>query len=216
MQPADNQLSLLGKLAPRWERVELPDADVRLCREFLAATEAQRFFEELTNAVPWKQDRIKFYGKEHPVPRLHQWYGDPGLTYKWSGITMHPEPWSPVVQRVRAKVEEVAQSQFNTVLLNLYRDGNDSVSWHADDEPELGLSPVIASVSLGAEREFLMRHNQQETLGLADKAIPLPHGSLLLMAGETQRHWRHSVPKRKSVRGSRINLTFRWVSGPSK
>src|SRR4051812_40177219 len=99
-------------MMPRWEPVELPGAEVRLCRDFLPPSEAQRLFEELRDGIASKQDRIKFYGKEHPVPRLHQWYGDSGLTYKWSGITMHPEPWSPLVQRIRAKAEEVAGSPF--------------------------------------------------------------------------------------------------------
>lgn len=211
-QAADSQLSLLGRLAERWEHISLPDADVRLCRNFLNASEAQRLFNALMTEVPWKQDFITMYGKRHPVPRLHQWYGEPGLTYRWSGITMEPAPWTPVVLRVREAAEGASDTKFNTVLLNYYRDGNDSVAFHADDEKELGEEPVIASVSLGAEREFLMRHNDGEARKIPDQSIVLPHGSLLLMCGPTQQNWKHSIPKRKSVKGARINLTFRWVS----
>lgn len=214
MGDTGGQLSMLGGLEGAWKKLALADADVRLRRDFLRGAEAERLFNTLLNEIPWKRDKIKFFGKEHDVPRLHQWYGDEGLTYKWSGITMHPEPWSPLVMEVRQLAERAASevypdTKFNTVLLNLYRTGEDSVSWHADDEPELGDEPVIGSVSLGAERDFMMRHNDQTDRG--DVKITLPHGSLLLMAGATQSNWKHAVLKRKSIKLPRINLTFRFV-----
>lgn len=200
------QLQLDG-LTGGWQTFQLPDAEVRLSRAFLPPSEADSIFERLLKEVPWRQEKIRFYGKEHNVPRLTQWYGDAGLTYTWSGIKMNPEPWSADTQWLRERVESRCGRRFNTVLLNLYRDGNDGVAWHADDEPELGPQPVIASVSLGAERDFILRHNDRDDM----LKLPLPHGSLLVMAGDTQEHWKHALPKRKGVGRPRINLTFRHV-----
>lgn len=149
------------------------------------------------------------FGKEHDLPRLQQWFGDPGLVYRWSGIDMAPEPWSAAIAEVKAKVEKYSGVQFNTVLLNRYRDGSDTVAWHADDEEGLGTRPTIGSVSLGAERDFLLRHNERTDFN--NVTIPLPHGSLLIMAGPTQAHWKHCIPRRKRVDGERINLTFRQM-----
>lgn len=146
------------------------------------------------------------FGKEHDIPRLQQWYGDPGQVYVWSGIEMQPLPWLPEILEVRDAVQRATKRKFNSVLLNLYRDGNDTVGWHADDEPGLGLSPFIASLSVGAEREFVLRRNEDKTVKIS---VPLSHGSLLVMAGETQGNWQHAVPRRKRVTEPRINLTFR-------
>jgi alkylated DNA repair dioxygenase AlkB len=190
-----------------WEIFSLPDADVRLQRAFLSPTEATRLLNELLSDTPWRQDTISFYGKEHLLPRLQQWYGDEGLTYTWSGIHMAPIAWSPTLLHIKRLAEEAAGTPFNTVLLNHYRLGSDSVSWHADDEEELGEDPVIASVSLGAERDFMLRHIERR---VDDITIPLPHGSLLVMAGATQSYWKHSLPRRKRVTVARVNLTFRY------
>lgn len=208
------QLSLLGDTGKTWRTLALPDADVRFMRDFLSRDAAERLFDELLRVTPWKQDTITFYGKTHNVPRLHQWYGDAGLTYRWSGITMRPEPWTAPLQELRQQVEDAVRAffpsqQFNTVLLNHYRNGSDSVSWHADDEPELGSEPVIASVSLGAERDFMLRHLSLENWR---ESVALTHGSLLLMGGSTQRYWQHAILKRKSVTRPRVNLTFRFVT----
>jgi alkylated DNA repair dioxygenase AlkB len=190
----------------QWERVDAVDAEIALVRGFIGALDADALLQRLIDETPWRHDRIKMFGVEHNLPRLQQWFGDEGRTYTWSGIRMDPLPWTDTLLGVRRRVEAVVRASFNSVLLNYYRDGEDTVGWHADDEPELGRAPVIASVSLGAERDFLMRHNTD-----ADPRVRLvlPHGSLLVMSGPTQRFWQHTLPRRKSVRDPRINLTFR-------
>lgn len=173
---------------------------------FLPKREANRLLDELRQGLAWQQDTIRLFGKRHAIPRLHQWYGDPDTTYKWSGLVMEPLPWPPEVHVIKQQVEAASQARFNSVLANLYRDGNDSMGWHADDEPELGDEPVIASLSLGADRDFLLRHRTRE---LPTKYLRLEHGSLLIMAGTTQQYWQHALPKRRRVSAPRINLTFR-------
>jgi alkylated DNA repair dioxygenase AlkB len=117
-------------------------------------------------------------------------------------------PWTPELQRIRQRVEELTAHRYNSVLLNLYRDGRDGMGWHADDEPELGREPVIASVSLGATRRFKLRHRRSR---IAASALDLAHGDLLLMAGQTQHEYAHAVPKTARPVGERVNLTFRWI-----
>lgn len=186
----------------------LSDARVYLVDPFLAPEEAGSLFDALLTGIRWRQDTIKLWGKVHDVPRLQQWFADEGMVYTWSGIRMEPEPWSAPLERLRERLHEVLGLRFNTALANLYRDGNDTVGWHADDEPELGDAPVIASVSLGATRDFVLRHRSRTELV---QSIRLSHGSLLVMEGETQEHWKHCVPRRKRVHAPRINLTFRHV-----
>ena len=165
--------------------------------------------EEVSFAnILWKQDRMKLYGREIPLPRLTAWYGDPGAAYTYSGIKSEPEAWNDGLRHIKARVEALAGSTFNCVLLNWYRDGQDSLSWHADDEKELGPDPVIASANFGATRDFQLRRNSNH---LEKLTVPLAHGTLLVMSGELQRHWQHAVPKRKNVDGSRFNLTFRAI-----
>ena len=146
-----------------------------------------------------------------PVPRLTAWFGYPDTTYSYSGITMTSQPWTPLLLELKSLVEaQVPSTAFNSVLLNLYRDGNDSVSWHSDDEPELGRNPVIASVSLGQARTFRLKHKVDRTIPPVE--IELTHGSLLVMRDALQHHWKHELPKRKSPDlGPRINLTFRRI-----
>lgn len=158
--------------------------------------------------VKWKHDKIRMYGKMIPLPRLTSWYGDSGNNYTYSGIRSEPNPWNKGLAYIKCEVERVASTTFNSVLLNWYRDGEDYLSWHADDEKELGLNPVIASVNFGETRDFLLRRNDDPSKKIV---IPLRHGTLLIMRGETQHFWQHSVPKRKKVKGSRINLTFRRI-----
>ena len=158
--------------------------------------------------IYWKQDSLKFYGKSIPLPRLTAWYGDSGAAYTYSGIKSEPNPWNDGLLHIKRRIEESVGSTFNCVLLNWYRDGKDSLSWHADDEKELGLDPVIASANFGATRDFQLRRNSDHDQKIT---IPLKHGSLLVMRGELQRHWKHAVPKRASVDGSRFNLTFRSI-----
>ncbi len=157
----------------------------------------------------WRQDRIRIHGRELPVPRLNVWYGDAGRAYSYSGIELEAHPWTPALLEIKRSVEcAVAGWSSNSVLVNLYRDGRDSVAWHADDEPELGIEPVIASVSLGATRRFHMRHRERPDARLN---VELVHGSLLVMRGPTQHHYTHQVPKTARLTGPRVNLTFRRV-----
>ena len=189
-----------------WERIEAADANISILRGFFTDSEGFTLLRKLIDETPWRADRIRLFGVEHDVPRLQQWFGDAGRAYKWSGIRMDPLPWTRTLLDVRQRVEHVVGKSFNSVLLNYYRDGSDTVGWHADDEAELGCTPIIASVSLGAEREFLMRHRLKPD---ARVRIMLSHGSLLMMSGTTQRFWQHSLPRRKTVREPRVNLTFR-------
>jgi alkylated DNA repair dioxygenase AlkB len=160
--------------------------------------------------IRWKQDRMKLYGKSIPLPRLTAWYGDRGAAYTYSGIKSEPNPWTDGLLHIKQRIEKAVDSTFNCVLLNWYRDGRDSLSWHADDEKELGSDPVIASANFGATRDFQLRHNSDPDLKIT---IPLEHGTLLVMRGALQRHWKHAVPKRANVSGSRFNLTFRNIQG---
>lgn len=158
--------------------------------------------------INWKQDFIKFFGKIHPLPRLTAWYGDPGASYAYSGIRSDPNPWNEGLLYLKQKLELALGVDFNSVLLNWYRDGSDSLNWHADDEKELGSEPTIASVSFGAPRDFLFRSKDSNK---TDVSLTLENGSLVVMKGKTQQNWVHSIPKRKGVRGSRFNLTFRYI-----
>lgn len=159
--------------------------------------------------IKWTQDYIKIFGKEIPLPRLTAWYGDQGASYQYSGIRSDPHPWNAGLSYLRDTIQSRCDATFNSVLLNWYRDGSDSLSWHADDETELGTNPTIASVSFGAPREFHFKPKGDTKTRLKFR---LTSGSLVLMAGETQKKWVHSVPKRKGVKSSRFNMTFRHIS----
>jgi alkylated DNA repair dioxygenase AlkB len=187
---------------------QLPGARIQITENFIAAVAAEKLMAELIDCVDWRRDTIKLFGKAHPIPRLHQWFGDPGTTYRWSGISMQPQPWLPCLTDLRARLEATTGHGFNSALANYYRDGNDSMGWHSDNEPELGPQPTIASISLGAERELLLRQRQR-TKGTSSKPIKLSHGSLMLMSGDTQNNWEHALPKRSKLNTPRINLTFR-------
>lgn len=189
--------------------IALPDADVRLVEWFLAPDEADALLDALLEGVDWEQHPVWIGGRRIASPRLSAWYGDPGASYRYSGETYAPKPWIPPLARLRERLEAFTGGRFNSALANLYRDGRDSMGWHADDEPELGDAPLIASLSLGATRRFRMRHRQRRELDPA--AIALAHGSLLLMRGPTQRGWQHAVPKTRRVDEPRVNLTYRWV-----
>lgn len=166
-------------------------------------------FQRLHTQIDWRQEFITLYGKRHPQPRLTAWYGDAGATYRYSGLTLKPCPWVPVLQTAKSLVESAARHRFNSVLLNLYRTGQDSMGWHSDNEPELGRHPVIASLSFGATRRFIMRHCDRKDLPKVE--LCLSHGSLVIMQGKTQHCWQHQVPKTAKPVGPRINLTFRWI-----
>jgi len=191
------------------ERVELPDADVVLFPAFLVGADADRLFAAVRASTDWRQEQATMFGRRLPIPRLQAWHGDPDASYSYSHIALDPEPWTPPLAEIRRAAEAAAGTTFNSVLVNLYRDGRDSVGWHSDDEAELGPEPVIASVSLGATRRFQLRHR---SLAGVRHQLDLTHGSLLLMRGPTQRHWSHQVPKTSRPVGPRINLTFRRVT----
>jgi len=173
---------------------------------FFTADDSARIFEQLKAQIRWRQDVMRFGRREVLQPRLTAWYGDDGKTYVYSGIRNEPLPWTPLLLDLRAKAEGFAESSFNSVLLNYYRDGGDSVGWHADNEPELGERPVIASLSFGATRTFEL---PRRTTGKLAK-LSLTPGSILVMRGTTQRNWVHRVPKEPGSAG-RINLTFRFI-----
>uniref|UniRef100_B8HW11 2OG-Fe(II) oxygenase n=1 Tax=Cyanothece sp. (strain PCC 7425 / ATCC 29141) TaxID=395961 RepID=B8HW11_CYAP4 len=176
---------------------------------FFSLAESDRYLEQLTSEIDWRHEPIKVYGREILQPRLTAWYGDAGKSYTYSGINMQPQPWTAALLTIKQEIETIAGVIFNSVLLTLYRDGQDSMGWHSDDEPELGTNPIIASVSFGATRKFQLRHKSRKDL---DKVvINLSHGSFLLMAGITQHHWQHQIPKTTKVTNPRINLTFRIV-----
>lgn len=172
---------------------------------FFSRVESDRFFNSLRCQVDWKQESMSMYGRKVAFPRLIAWYGDDNKPYSFSGISLYPSPWLPDLLEIKNRIEPMAGVTFNRVLLNLYRDGRDSVSWHTDAEPELGRNPVIASVSFGASRKFQLRHlHTKEKIELE-----LTHGSLLIMQGELQHYWQHQIPKTSKTVGERINLTFR-------
>ena len=182
--------------------------NIHLTPDFLSPEVADSLLRELITDIPWQQDRIRLYGREHPIPRMHQWHADAGVEYSWSGLTMQPRDWLPQLATLRDRLTDECDIRFNSVLANLYRDGNDSMGWHADDESELGSAPVIASISLGAARDFQLRRKdgRGETL-----TVKLSHGSLLIMRDDSQAVYQHALPKRKRVTEPRINLTFRQV-----
>ena len=157
--------------------------------------------------ILWKQDYINLYGRK-ALPRLTSWYGDAGKVYTYSAIRSEPNPWNEGLLYIKQEIERVSKTRFNSVLLNWYRNGEDYMSWHADDEKELGINPVIASVNFGETRDFILRSKSDMTLKIR---MPLEHGTLLIMRGALQHHWEHSVPKRLSVKKSRFNLTFRNI-----
>ncbi|WP_420601206.1 alpha-ketoglutarate-dependent dioxygenase AlkB family protein [Flagellimonas sp.] len=189
--------------------LNLPDSDISYQSNFLKSEDADAHFKTLKNNTPWQQDKIKIFGKVYNQPRLTALYGNNGKTYSYSGITMHPNEFTPELLAIKFAVEKEAQIQFSTCLLNYYRDGKDSNGWHADNEKELGKNPVIASISLGAERYFHLRHQKNKAL---KHKIVLEHGSLLLMQGATQHFWHHQLPKTNKNIGERINLTFRVIN----
>jgi alkylated DNA repair dioxygenase AlkB len=179
------------------------DGDVWLVADAVPAAAADRLLEALLAGTDWRQEEATVMGRRLPIPRLTAWHGEKGYVY--SGIRLAPAPWTPPLLELKAIAEALAAQAFNSVLLNLYRDGRDSVSWHADNEPGLGRNPVIASLSLGAVRRFQLRHRR--TRERVD--LDLPHGSCLVMAGATQHHWLHQIPKTARPVGPRLNLTFR-------
>jgi len=195
---------LFDAAGPR--RIDLKDADVVLHPAPDLGHGPDELFERLKAGIPWEQRSIRIKGREIPQPRLISWHGEVG--YSYSGISMTQNPWTPLLESIRRNVERITGATYNSVLLNAYRHGRDSIGMHADDEPELGIRPTIASVSLGCERVFDMRRKDRTG---STVHIPLSHGSLLVMAGDTQRNWLHGIAKTDRDTGERINLTFRMT-----
>ena len=187
--------------------IPLPGADLALFTSI--GLDTRTVLSALIEETPWQQEDITVFGKTHPQPRLLAWYGDPGTAYTYSGIRHEPLPWTTQLQQLKAAVEDYCEHPFNSVLLNYYRDGRDSMGMHADDEPELGPAPGIASLSLGEQRKLKFRHKRDRSLRGID--LPLPSGSLLIMAGDTQRNWKHGISKVQRPCGPRVNLTFRQI-----
>lgn len=192
-----------------FQRILLPDAELHLYPAICSAAQAEQWLDALQNELAWRQDRIRLYGREIPIPRLNAWYGDPGANYRYSGLSLTPNPWTPSLLDIKQQVEQITEQRFNSVLANLYRNGQDSMSWHSDDEPELGPQPLIASLSLGSTRRFMLKHKRDKNL--ETYKLDLAAGSLLVMLGNTQHFWKHQIPKTKRVIGARVNLTFRQV-----
>lgn len=179
---------------------------IALQRAWLVPDEASALFEKLLEAVPWDVHRIRMFGREVASPRLSCWIGDRDASYRYSGTRFTPHPWPKALQPLRERLQTELGASFNSVLANLYRDGRDAMGWHRDDEPELGSQPLIASLSLGATRRFVLK----DDAGLRH-AFELSAGDLLLMSGDSQQRYRHALPRTARPVGPRINLTFRRI-----
>jgi len=194
----------------------LSEGDVTYFPNALSRHDADTFFERLQTELPWRQDTIRLFGKPVKIPRLQSWHGDEDCTYTYSNLTMSPNPWTKSLTDIKARCETLcAQAngiRFNSVLANWYRDGQDSMSFHSDDEPELGINPVIASVTLGEARPFVFKHKETKE----KHTQVLEHGSVLIMAGPTQSHYVHGIAKTAKPIGGRINLTFRHLIQKAK
>jgi len=188
--------------------LHLQDATVIYYPNFISEEKEKTYFKHLLEATPWKEDHIKLFGKTYLQPRLTALYGLGDKTYTYSGLILQPHPFTDTLIALKKLLDTTCQATFNTVLLNLYRDGNDGNGWHSDDEKELGKHSSIASLSLGAERKFQLKHKQVPDL---KREIILAPGSLLIMKGTTQEYWKHQIPKSKKIFGPRINLTFRTL-----
>jgi alkylated DNA repair dioxygenase AlkB len=184
------------------------NGDAVLFQDLFSREESDYYFSSLRNEIRWKQEPIKIFGREVMQPRLTAWYGDMDKPYTYSGTTMQPHAWTKSLEAIKQKIELIAKVRFTSALLNLYRDGSDSMGWHRDNEKELGDQPIIGSVSFGATRIFQFR-NYKTNKDL--KSLELTHGSFLLMRGETNHYWEHCVPKTKQVLNERINITFRVI-----
>lgn len=207
----DKQTSLFlaKQTACTTEELTLPQASLRFAPEFLSPEEAKALQVILRKTVEWEQSTLYLYGKWVKIPRLSAWYGDPGCDYQYSNTRFTPLPWTDELLMLKQRVETLTHTTFNSVLLNCYRNGQDSMDWHSDDEPELGQNPVIASLSVGETRPFHLRHKTNKLLPVTK--LPLESGSLLIMQGSTQQYWQHKIPKTRKPCTERINLTFRRV-----
>jgi alkylated DNA repair dioxygenase AlkB len=190
-------------------RIDLPDAELDFYPSAFSTAEADQHFELLRRDTPWRHDQILIHGKRIPLPRLQAWYADADVPLIYSGMRIAPLAITTPLDAIRKRVLDLTGLSFNGVLVTLYRDGNDSVGWHSDDEAEFGPDPVIGSVSFGHARDFILKHRYRADL--APVKCPLTHGSVLLMGPGSQTRWAHQLPKRKRITEARINLTLRNV-----
>ena len=236
--PPDSSSNLTNS---RETHLSLPDGNISYYPSWLLASSlsplAPTLYDELKRQVAWEQTEIMLYGKKMRIPRLNAWYAEPQCGYTYSGKYFEPLPWLPLLLEIKVAVEKTLRPLliqntalgenppreiFNSVLVNCYRDGQDSVAWHSDDEPELGKNPIVASLSLGADRQFQLRHKQYKQRvqhsqnGQYKHTMYLSDGDLLLMHGAMQRYWQHQIPKTKKVVGERINITFRQIKYPTR
>jgi len=191
------------------ERIPMPDAEVYYLRELILGQTAEAVMNQLIDEITWRAENILVWGKTFPQLRLTDWYGDNGANYSYSGIHLDPLPWTHTLIDIKNRVENIAGNDFNSVLLNYYRNHRDSMGLHSDDEPELGRRPIIASLSLGEERTFILKHKTRSDL--KSVRLKLTSSSLLLMKGETQHCWKHGIEKEQRTHGPRVNLTFRRI-----
>jgi alkylated DNA repair dioxygenase AlkB len=189
--------------------IKIPDGKIIFHEGFFSLEESHRLMQSLIKTIDWTQDEVIVYGKRHKIPRLNAWYGDEGKVMKYSGLSLEPKTWTKELLEIKSKIEEASGTKFNSCLLNYYRDGKDGMGWHQDNEKELGINPIIASVTFGETRPFQLKHISNKELKKVD--IPLSNGSLLTMSGETQHYWKHQIPKTTKTLESRINLTFRQI-----
>lgn len=189
------------------ETIPIEDGELYFMPRLPLAQDPDTVMQRLVDETPWRAESITLYGKSMLQPRLSAWHGEPEARYTYSGTTFEPQPWTPLQLEIKRAVEAATDRRFNSVLLNYYRNEQDSMGFHSDDERELGRHPAIASVSFGAPRTFILKH---KTLPRTVK-IALGDGSLLLMAGALQHHWRHGINKERTPRGARISLTFRHI-----
>lgn len=199
----------LFALDRHFEPISMPDADVSILHGIEMPLPYDAMMRKLHEQTKWQQESVKIYGKEYDQPRLVSLYGDGGKRYDYSGISMHPLPWTDLLREIKRRIEDCTDATFNAVFLNLYRDHNDSMGFHSDDEKELGKNPVIASLTFGASRIFRLKHKFNKEL--PPIKVSLDAGTVLLMKGQTQHFWKHGINKQTEPCGPRINLTFRTL-----
>lgn len=200
-------MDLFSAIEPTQNEFTINNGAYYFQEDFFPKKYADALLERFTNNIEWRQESMNMYGKEVKFPRLTAWYGDNDKPYSFSGITLQPKTWTKELLYIKEQIEPISEIEFNSVLLNLYRDGNDSISWHTDAEKELGKNPVIGSVNFGETRTFQLKH-----IETGEKiSLDLTHGSILIMKGELQHYWKHQVPKTKKKKEARVNLTFRVI-----
>ena len=201
-------MSVLRPLATNGSDQALPGTELWFAPDWLETGQADALFAELQDAIEWETHRIRLFGREVDSPRLSSWIGNEDAAYTYSGTRFQPRPWPPALTDILHRLAQELDCRFNSVLANRYRDGRDYMGWHSDNEPALGPHPVIASLSLGATRRFVLKHRHEASRKLE---LPLAHGSLLVMRGDTQTNYKHSLPRTAKPMGERINLTFRRI-----